>query len=143
MPTVCWDALLAHDVGVSCTLDPQVDVLQHRGEQIKAADSRASILQHQVERLQQDLAQATKEVATLKVTSTVLMYHHLPAPLVLGQHTCRSCMQEKLPAQLQALHVVCPANSRNACRAQAKHASHVSPCPCMLAGSQHWPSSAP
>lgn len=45
----------------------QVDVLQHRGEQIKNADSRASSLQQQLERLQQDLAQAAKEATALKV----------------------------------------------------------------------------
>lgn len=93
-------------------MHPQVDVLQHRGEQIKAADSRASILQQQLERLQQDLAQAAKEVATLKVTSTVLMYHHPSAPLVLGQHACRSCMQENLPAQLHACGLPCQQQER-------------------------------
>lgn len=30
------------------------------------------------------------------------------------------------------MHVVCPANSRSACRAQAKHASNVCPSPCIL-----------
>jgi hypothetical protein len=54
----------------------QVDILQHRGEQIKAADARASSLQQQLERLQQDLAQAAKDVAILKV------------PAVLGRFLC-------------------------------------------------------
>lgn len=45
-----------------------VDILQHRGEQIKAGETRASSLQQQLERLQQDLAQAAKEAAALKVT---------------------------------------------------------------------------
>jgi len=43
--------------------------LQHRGEQIKTADARASSLQQQLERLQQDLGQAAKEAAALKVNS--------------------------------------------------------------------------
>lgn len=44
-----------------------IDILQHRGEQIKAAEARASSLQQQLEHLQQELAQAAKEVSALKV----------------------------------------------------------------------------
>lgn len=44
-----------------------VDILQHRGEQIKAGEMRANSLQQQLERLQQELAQTAKDVATLKV----------------------------------------------------------------------------
>lgn len=46
----------------------QVDILQHRGEQIKAADARATSLQQQLDHYQQELTQAAKEVAALKVT---------------------------------------------------------------------------
>jgi hypothetical protein len=45
----------------------QVDILQHRGEQIKSAEQKSSSLQQQLERLQQDLAQAAKDAAALKV----------------------------------------------------------------------------
>jgi chromosome segregation ATPase len=44
-----------------------IDILQHRGEQIKAAEARATSLQQQLQHLQQELAQAAKEVSTLKV----------------------------------------------------------------------------
>jgi hypothetical protein len=47
----------------------QVDILQHRGEQIKSAEQKSSSLQQQLERLQQDLAQAAKDAAALKASS--------------------------------------------------------------------------
>lgn len=47
----------------------QVDILQHRGEQIKSAEQKSSSLQQQLERLQQDLAQAAKDAAALKASA--------------------------------------------------------------------------
>eukprot|EP00775_Hariotina_reticulata_P013491 gene13491-13616_t len=43
-----------------------VDILQHREEQIKAADVRASALQQQVERLQADLNQQAEDISRLR-----------------------------------------------------------------------------
>lgn len=45
----------------------QVDILQHREEQIKHAEARASVQQQQVEKLQAEIAQYTAEIAKLKV----------------------------------------------------------------------------
>ncbi|WIA13348.1 hypothetical protein OEZ85_006930 [Tetradesmus obliquus] len=43
-----------------------VDILQHREEQIKAADARAGTLQQQLDKLQAEIAQKTEEIAKLK-----------------------------------------------------------------------------
>jgi chromosome segregation ATPase len=43
------------------------DILQHREEQVRTAEGRASLLQQQLDRLQADLAQAAQEAAALKV----------------------------------------------------------------------------
>jgi len=51
----------------------QVDILQHREEQIKAADVRASALQQQVERLQAELHQQAEDISKLKVREMELL----------------------------------------------------------------------
>jgi TolA-binding protein len=48
----------------------KVDILQHREEQIKAADARAGTLQQQLDKLQAEITQRTEEIAKLKDTNT-------------------------------------------------------------------------
>jgi chromosome segregation ATPase len=47
-------------------LSCKVDILQHREEQIKAADARAGALQQQLDKLQAEIAQKTEEIAKLR-----------------------------------------------------------------------------
>jgi chromosome segregation ATPase len=47
-------------------LSCKVDILQHREEQIKAADARAGTLQQQLDKLQAEIAHKTEEIAKLK-----------------------------------------------------------------------------
>lgn len=66
-----------------------IDILQHCGEQIKAAETRASSLQQQLEHLQQELAQAAKEVSALKVPPRSCA--NSSSLLTVGGHSNHTC----------------------------------------------------
>jgi hypothetical protein len=117
----------------------QVDILQHRGEQIKAADARASSLQQQLERLQQDLAQAAKDVAALKVPAVLEWFMCTrPAAADIAQE-CLLAMTVNMVHMLKqrwdmAGQHLSPHCARCFCSCQAVHCMHLAP----VAPLPHW-----